>query len=185
MATRPVVTDTTTVTTVYTNGVAEEDSRKNDEMSFETLDNYLGPTSKVNTVFNAQFEEINIDFDATFPSLGKEDNDIFVTIRRMNSVVFEVMSGFIHVVFSFVFGLLSAILCGFFMGMTRTFYTYLAGPMIKWINIFISMMAPSWKSFSRAFCDPFFESLSIMFSNVQVRMGMEANARYKSIKESA
>eukprot|EP00056_Hartaetosiga_gracilis_P022315 m.29425 g.29425 ORF g.29425 m.29425 type:complete len:203 (+) comp9574_c0_seq1:292-900(+) len=144
---------------------------------------YLGPVSEVEEVFNAGMKPVHVDFASTFPQLQtKDDLRVIELVRKFNGIVYEFCADAIDVVGSILFGVVASIFVGLMMGLTRTFYTYMMGPFIKWLNIFVSIMAPSWRAFFRAMFDPFFESASLALSNIQVRMGMEANARHKAIK---
>eukprot|EP00055_Hartaetosiga_balthica_P002442 m.4003 g.4003 ORF g.4003 m.4003 type:complete len:211 (-) comp2157_c0_seq1:54-686(-) len=146
-------------------------------------DKYLGPTSEFHDVFNEGMKPVHVDFKSTFPQLHSKDSfRVIESIRTFNGVIYEFCADVIDVIFSIVFGIIASIFVGIFMGMTRTFYTYMVGPFIKWTNLFVSILAPSWRAFFRAMCDPLFESASLTLSNVQVRLGMEANARHKAIQ---
>eukprot|EP00043_Microstomoeca_roanoka_P006422 m.62617 g.62617 ORF g.62617 m.62617 type:complete len:213 (+) comp13406_c0_seq1:575-1213(+) len=142
---------------------------------------YLGPNTNSSNVYRFDMP-LPVTFDKTFPEIGNPSQMVDCA-RQINRTIYEFVSDIVHALLSIVFGIPWAIFVAFFVGMGRFMYTYMAGPMNQVFFILIASMAPSWRAFFRAGMDPVFESAALAFSNIQVRIGMEAKGRYKSISD--
>ncbi|EGD83310.1 hypothetical protein PTSG_03919 [Salpingoeca rosetta] len=181
----PTPTSTTTYPTIFTPGgfgAPPPSDPEAEEKYIERQLKYLGPISQVSDAYRLDTTTLKIEFDDSFPEVSKP-GPALESVRKLNRILYEGMSDAIHIIFSLFLGFLAAITVGFFMGMARFMYTYMAGPFNQLMFLLIASLAPSWRAFFRAGMDPIFESGSLALSNIQVRLGMEGKARHKELKD--